>query len=194
MKRFAAAALAVGLGAALVGCNSFPWRHDIGTGPGPVDNAIFTKKEPQAADLVAYLNANAHKVQAVRCDRVAVDCKMGDQPPLGFDGLLACQKPRQFRLKGKLGGTDVVDLGSNDDEFWFWVGKADPHVFHCSYKDMATGQVSLGFPFNPDMVVCALNLAEYDPKANYQIVKDDRVINLIEPIKSMQGQDIFKVT
>jgi hypothetical protein len=193
MKRFTAAMIAVGFGVIVLGCNSFPIRRDLGPGPGPVDTAIFTKKEPQAADLVAYMNTNAQKVQSVRCDRVAVDCKAGDQT-IGFDGPLACQKPRQFRLKGKLGGTDVVDLGSNDDEFWFWVGKADPHVFHCSYKDMATGQVFLPFPFNPDMVVCALNMAEYDPKGQYQVLKDDKVINLIEPMKSMQGQDIYKVT
>jgi hypothetical protein len=194
MKRFTAATLLVGLGLGVLGCNSFPWRRD--PGPVPVDNTIFTKREPQVPELVAYMNSNAQKVQGVRCDRVVMDCKQGDQIPLGIDGMLACQRPRQFRLKGKVGGSDQVDIGSNDDEFWYWVGKADPHVFHCSYKDMATGQVFLPFPFNPDMVVCALNIAEYDPKAHYEMRKDkdNKVIELIEPTKSMQGQDVFKVT
>jgi hypothetical protein len=109
--------------------------------------------------------------------------------------MIACQKPRNFRLKGKVGGTDQVDIGSNGEEFWYWVGKADPHVFHCSYKDMAGGQVRVPFPFNPDMIVCALNIADYDPNAHYELRKlPPGGLELIEPTKSLQGQDVYKVT
>ena len=57
-----------------------------------------------------------------------MDCKQGNELPIGLDALLACQKPRDFRLKGSIGGKQVVDIGSNDDEFWYWIseiGQAD---------------------------------------------------------------------
>ncbi len=111
--------------------------------------------------------------------------------------MIACCDSRvNFRLKGSIGGKQVVDIGSNDDEFWYWISevKPTPYLFHCSYKDMATGQVRLPFPFNPDMIVCALNIADYNPNAHYDVKKGKDVIELIEPVKSMQGQDIYKVT
>jgi hypothetical protein len=197
MKHLLAATLCVGMGFGVVGCNIIqrtPDTPSADNGMDKLDKTVFAKREPQAADLVGYMNETARRVQGIHCNRVAIDVQQGDQPPLGIDGMLACQKPRQFRLKGKLAGSDVVDLGSNPDEFWYWVGKADPHVFHCAYKDMSTGQVQLPFPFNPDLIVYALNIGEYDPKAHYDVRRTKDTIELIEPTKSLQGQDIWKVT
>jgi hypothetical protein len=58
---------------------------------------------PDAGKLVAYMNDNAHRVTALRCDKVYVDCKQGNQS-VGLTGLMACQKPRYFRMKLDLAG------------------------------------------------------------------------------------------
>jgi hypothetical protein len=198
MKKVIAAVLFTALGFGVLGCNSFPWTRDRGgVASGGGSDGTFAKREPTAAELVAYLNDNARRVQAVKCTKVAVDCKQGNETPVGFDGMLMCEKPRNFRLKGKAVGKDVVDIGSNGDEFWFWITDprgADAPVYHCAYNDMKAGQARLPFPFNPDMVVCALNIAEYRPDANYTVRAGKDVIELIEPTKSLQGQDIYKVT
>ena len=56
---------------------------------------------------------------------------------------MACQKPRDFRLRAKILGTPAVDLGSNDQEFWYWISKVNPpHVYHCSYENLKTGKVT----------------------------------------------------
>jgi hypothetical protein len=197
MKRFTAAAIFLTLTLTVMGCNTFPWsRNTASTGVNTESNAVFVKREPQAQELVAYLNDNARRVQAVQALTVTMDCRQGNETPIGLDAKIACSRPKNFRLQGTVAGQPQVDIGSNDDEFWYWIGKADPHVFHCSYKDMSTGQVRLPFPFNPDMVVCALNMAEYNPNARYEVRVNNRenVVELIEPMKSMQGQDVFKVT
>jgi hypothetical protein len=196
MKRLTAAAIGFGLTLAVLGCNSIPWIRDNGNNNRDVDPA-FTKREPQAQDLVAVMNMNARKVQGIQSAKVALDVKQGNETPVGIDGMLACQKPRSFRLKGKAASADVADLGSNDNEFWFWVappGSGKPPVYHCDYKDMATGKVPLPFPFNPDVVLCALNIADYNPNAQYRVQSNQQVIELIEATKSLQGQDITKVT
>src|SRR5436309_9649894 len=135
----------VGVGLLLVaaGCNH--WRPNGDTGVTPV--AVSNTGRPDAASLVAYLNNNARLVQCVQSTRVAMDCKEGNQA-VGVDGMLVCQKPRNFRLKGQVLGKPAVDIGSNDGEFWYWISEAKPvpYVFHCSYEELGRGNVRLPFP------------------------------------------------
>ena len=50
-----------------------------------------------------------------------------------------------------------ADIGSNDDEFWFWVNnKQDKRVYVCSYEDVDRTRLSAGF--QPDWIVEAMGL------------------------------------
>ncbi len=171
----------------LFGCNHTPIIRDGNTPPPATD------KVPEAAALVNYLNQNAAKVQTVRA-KIDMDCKAGNQS-IALYGNMACQKPRDFRLKANvIGGTPVADFGSNSNEFWYWISKADPpHVYFCSYRDLGTGKVRVPFPFQPDMVVTALGIADYDPKANYQVKASAKTVELIQDGVSPTGQAVKKV-
>jgi len=180
----------IGLGLAIVllasGCNNWPHTR--------TEEAHIPAEVPGVPQLVGYLNDNARRVQAIQCPQVAIDCKQGNQRA-GLDGMLVCQKPRNFRLRAKLFGQPAVDIGSNDSEFWYWISKADPpYVFHCAYQDLSQGNVAMPFPFQPDMVVAALGLAEYDPNKKYEVRPYDRYLELIESTTSPQGQPVQKVT
>jgi hypothetical protein len=155
---------------------------------------------PTAAALVEYMNQNAERIkegQAVQSTRVSINCSQGRQS-VGLEGMMVCQYPRNFRLKANLLGQPGADVGSNNDEFWYWISKADPpYVFHCSHADLQQGKVRrLPFPFQPDMVVNALGLAHYDDKKNYEVKvgANHRTIELIEEATSPQGEPIRKVT
>jgi hypothetical protein len=150
---------------------------------------------PDAPRLVAYLNDNARRVQAVECDKVSIDCKQGDQS-IGLDGLMACQKPRSFRLKLKALSKPGADIGSTDQEFWFWISKTEPipYVFHCSYQDLARTNVEMPFPFQPDMIMSALGIAEYDPNKKYEVKPNGNTLELIEQATSPAGQPITRLT
>lgn len=182
----------VALLAAVVGCNVVsPHRRDAGGNPPPVDGRL-----PLTKDLVEYLNRNADKVgdNALRCTNVSIDCKANSQT-VGLGGMMMCQKPRNFRLTAKVLSQPTVDIGSNKDEFWYWISKADPpYLFHCSYDALAKG-VNVPFPFQPDMVVTALGIAQYDPNRRYELNAPPKAnyYELIESIKSPQGQSIQKV-
>jgi hypothetical protein len=183
----------VGLGAALLagGCTHWPGlRRDQPERPLPA-----TAEAPPAANLVAYLNTNARLVQAVQCDEVAMDCMQGRQA-VGLDGKLVCQKPRDFRLKANLLGQPAVDIGSNDNEFWYWISKIEPvpYVFHCGYAELARGNVRMPFPFQPDMVVAALGIQEYDPAKAYEVKATPSTFELVESTTTPQGQPAQKVT
>src|SRR5437870_4026971 len=81
-------------------------------------------RQPTAASLVAYLNENSRQVQAMSCQDVTLDCR-DDKQSGSAAGRMDCQKPRNFRLTAKVVGQPLVDIGSNEQEFWFWLGKAD---------------------------------------------------------------------
>jgi hypothetical protein len=197
MKRLIGLALLTVLGLSVASCSWMPGTRNNNTGVGTEKVAVFTAREPKAADLVEFQNANARRVQAVQCNKVEMDVRQGTDSPIGISAMLVCEKPRNFRLKGVIVGNPAVDIGSNGDEFWFWT--KDPNggespLYRCGYTDMASGQARMPIPFNPDMVACMLNIAEYKPNARYEVRQDAKVIELIEPTKSLQGQDVFKVT
>jgi hypothetical protein len=192
----AAATLAVLMLA--LGCNIAPHRRDNPpSAPAPVaDNAM-----PMAENLVRYLNANAQRIregEAISCANVPIDVH-ADGQRVGVNGKLMCQAPRNFRLTAVLLGNPAVDIGSNKDEFWYWISKNQPpYLFHCSYEALARG-VSIPFPFQPDMAVTALGLSKYDETKRYEVRRGDNkkgppTIELIEQTVSAQNQPIQKIT
>ncbi len=148
---------------------------------------------PPAADLVRYLNQNVYKVQAVQSTQVIIDAKHGLKPAISMDGLLACQKPLNFRLKVKAFGKPGADLGSNNEEYWFWTSQDDPPtVYHCSHQERP--QVQLAIPVKPEMIITALGLAEYDPGRAYDVKRRGDTLELIESTTDQAGKRIQKVT
>lgn len=172
----------------LAGCNILPGTRD-NRPPVPPQ----TDRKPDVPALVNYLNKNAERVQNVRA-KVDIDCKQGRQS-VGLGGQLACQKPRDFRLKASVLGKPAVDIGSNEGEFWYWISQANPpHVYHCSYRDLSTGKVNVPFPFHPEMVVAALGMAEYDPRGKYELKEHARTVELIQDTTAPTGQTVKRIT
>lgn len=182
---------AAGVGAVLLlaGCNQLfhkTTNPEVATQPLPRDLT--------AAKLVAYLNDNAAKVQTVRCNGLDLDCKQGFQS-VHLTANMACQKPNGFRLLAKSGISDEVDLGSNSQEFWFWVKRNEPpYLFHCAYDDFRRGNVALPFPFQPEWIIEAMGISQYDPAKEYKVVPKGTTIELQEVAQSPQGRPMKKVT
>jgi hypothetical protein len=98
-------------------------------------------------------------------------------------------------MTAALFGNPEVDLGSNDQEFWFWIKRADPpRQYYCTYKDLEEGRVRhLPFPFQPEWILEAMGLGQYGPATRYQLVVEPEVYKLVERTKSPQGTDVRKV-
>ena len=112
---------------------------------------------------------------------------------------LFCEKPRDFRLRAKVAGQPAVDIGSNNDEFWFWISQGKDQdgvarVHYCSYQDMSAGKARMPFPFQPDMIVAALGLGEYDADKEYSLKEEANTVSLVEKTVSAQGQPVQRVT
>jgi hypothetical protein len=184
----------VGLGAVLllVGCKTWGFAHDRGNPPPPPRANAET---PDAATLVGYLNDNARRLQSVESPDVFITARGGEMKG-GLTGKLSCQKPRSLRLQAIFMGSQAVDLGSNDQEFWYWFKQGEPnYLMHCSYQDLSAGNAKIPFPFQPDWILATLGMAEYDPNAKYVLNKDNpRTLELVEQTTSPQGVPLRKVT
>ena len=175
----------------VLGCSLLPGVRDNIKPPPPATAAPGSK--PTVESLVEYLNQQASRVQNLRAT-VDIDAKGGTQV-IGLSGRIAAQKPLQFRLMADVLAKSMVDIGSNNDEFWYWIARDDPpYLYHCAYKDLATGKVNVPFPFQPDMVLAALGMAEYDPKAKYELRKQERVWELVQSTVSANGQKVTRIT
>ena len=89
-------------------------------------------------------------MESMKSTQVQIDAKQGAEA-IGLEGTLFCQKRRNFRLRAKALGQPAVDIGSNDEEFWFWISQAKDEdnvarVHYCSYKDMAAGKAACRSP------------------------------------------------
>lgn len=175
---------------ALTGCES--WKRKNQTeGPDlrPKDQAYGP---PTTEKLVGYLNREADKLAIIESDDVDLVTHVQGKRMPKLVSFMVCEKPRGFRLMGDAAGSTWVDIGSNNDRFWFWVKDGDAPLYHCSYTDYEKG-VPLPLPFQPEWVVQALGMAKYDPAKPYQIEPKGSTIELIEETK-VNGVAVKKVT
>jgi hypothetical protein len=181
----------VGLGVVLwSGCNTFrPSRT-----AAPPERGLAVDEPNSAARVVAALNDNARRIQTLKCNDVDMTCSQGIEA-YNLRAALVCQKPRNFRLNGKVMQSTIVDMGSNDQEFWWWISKANPpHLYHCSHDEFARSQGRIQLPFQPDWVMEALGMAEFDPRKNYQLTAKGNTLELLELALAPDGRQVRKVT
>lgn len=193
------ALICCGLLLAVSGCN---WFHDniLNREKKQVSSADRPSKEA----LVSYLNRESAKVDTLQVNSLGIEASMGlgVARSIALNGTLEAQKPRNFRMEGYYPGakTDVVDLGSNEREFWFWVtemGRSSepPYLYHCSHTDLP--KATLPLPVHPDWIMEALGMASapVNPaNVRMEFSKDGKTIELSEPTRSPQGQSMYKVT
>jgi hypothetical protein len=185
----------LGLLALTAGCKIF--------NPGAETAAVTGPKwsgPPKADDLVAYLNRNAQPVTSIEAPKALVTAKQGGESPIDLDSYLACQKgragtPPNFRLQSYVVGNEEVDIGSNSQEFWFWIKRGAPYVYHCSYADYpeVAKRGAMPFPVQPEWVVEAMGMAEYDPRAKYEVNESKTTYDLVQRTRSPRGTEMAKV-
>jgi hypothetical protein len=77
---------------------------------------------------------------------------------------IALDRPQRFRLQSHSLRGPEVDLGSNDQLFWFWVRQAQPpHLYFCRHEQFATSPLRRQIPIEPAWLIEALGLVHFDP-------------------------------
>jgi hypothetical protein len=162
--------------------------------PGGTVNPL-PAEVPSREDLVAYLNNNSSNIPGITSDDVSLTCYAGSPVGVPVGAKLRAQGPRGFRMIATALGNAEVDLGSNDQEFWYWIRRGEPYQFFCAYQALEEGRVKvMPFPFQPDWILEAMEMGRYGPAEKYEeVVVDNEQLKLIEKTKSPQGVPVRKV-
>ncbi|MCE9530781.1 MAG: hypothetical protein K8T89_06610 [Planctomycetes bacterium] len=175
----------------LSGCEWMKKGHK--QGPGPVNNLKDQGYGPPTAEqLVSYLNKEADRLTSLESSDISIVTTVQKQRLPGLTGFMVAEKSRNFRLTGDALSTQYVDIGSNNNQFWFWVKDGDAPLYYCSYDNYEKG-VKLPMPFQPEWVVQALGMAKYDPTRSYKVELKRDTYELIENT-TVQGQPVRKIT
>jgi hypothetical protein len=189
--RFLSAFLCLAMLVPFLGCESGGKRIIFGPTPAPTPSPAGV---PSAEALVEYLNDNARRIQGLRC--VDVDVEASQKiTSVNVRAKMMSMKPRSFLMTASALGNSMLDLGSNDNEFWFWFSKApEPYQFYCSYKDFEEGKVTrFPFPFQPDWIMESLGMGPYGPASKYTLEHDATTLKLVEKTRTPQGMAVRKV-
>jgi hypothetical protein len=162
----------------------------------PPPPAMLSTTDKPTPDLLIRnsLNRNADLMRSLDVRDLEMDITGGGQS-VGVSGTLYCQQPRNFHLRAKVLGNQVTSIGSNDQEFWYWIKEnKPPDLYHCSYTDLARGGVRLPFPVQPEWVMEALGMAHYDAsRGNFSVEMHGATFELVEQTVSLQNQPVKKV-
>lgn len=145
--------LFVGSGAT---CNKF--TRAPATNPAPV--AFYGT--PTLEQVVRVINSNTSRVQQLQ----STSGKLSVAGLPALQANLALERPQRFRLQagfGLTGGTEL-DLGSNDELFWFWAKRNDPEaVYYARHAEFHGGTANEVLPLPPQWLITTLGLIELQP-------------------------------
>jgi hypothetical protein len=165
-------------------------RGSLATKPRPVgertlDVDAFVREHNRNADLVQSLQAKP---------TIAVKGKLMHAQA---DGRLGMVRPGNFKLEvsGPTGQTQA-NIGSNDEEFWFWVQSNDDRsIYWCKYDDLESS--ALAVTYQPDWIIGALGLKPITPEeaAAIRVEKTDdpNCSAVIFPPARSQGESYLRM-
>ena len=116
-------------------------------------------------------------------------------PGISLD--LAYEQPRRFRLRA---GTAItgqeLDLGSNDELFWFWTKQnPQPSIFFARHEAFAQSPNRSLIPIEPLWIADALGLPRFDPRHFHEgpTAKGNGLLEIRSRIPAADGE-LTKIT
>jgi hypothetical protein len=153
--------------------------------------------------LVAHLNRNIQGsattsgVASWRCTNVKITAS-GMPPGISVPASIAVEAPRNFRLRVSepLTRVEMLDMGSNHEQFWFWAKDANPpQVVTVSHSDLPAAQRELRVPFDPDWLMEVMGVIPIDAsKVTLSRGRADApTLELISETPTLDGTPVRKV-
>lgn len=168
------------------GCASGPFARNN------VAPQTYTGGPPRVEQVITHLNQQCRPIHSVEFHNVSINLKQGSQT-MGVNGMLAYEKPRNFRLQASAALGTLADVGSNSEEFWFWFKEGEAPLYRCAHSDLARVR-NLAIPVHPDWIAEALCVQEFGSPEQYQTKLVGQKIELTSQTTGPQGQPLQKVT
>ncbi len=130
----------------------------------PVPRAL--PNAPSLADVVRVVNDNSGRVQSLYTTSATISSPL--VPSL--NAVVALDRPQKFRLRAETSFTGPeVDLGSNEELFWFWVRRNQPPaLYFCRHEQFGASPLRKIIPVEPAWLIEALGLVSFDPNVQHE--------------------------
>jgi hypothetical protein len=119
--------------------------------------------------VVAAVNQNATRIASYQTNNASITVPGVPGIPL-LRGNIAAQQPGKVRLQASTALTgSEVDLGANDELFWFWVKRNEPPALYFSRHDQFAGTAAQQvLPIEPQWLIDALGLMQFSPHDRHE--------------------------
>jgi len=143
------------------GCN---WSQLVTQYTAPMPRVL--PPSPTLEQVVEVVNRNSRQIQSFSTNQAKLT---GPGLPT-LRASVAWERPKRFRLRAETALTGPeVDLGSNDELFWFWIRRNQPPaVYFARHDQFADSPVRQVIPIEPAWLVEALGITEFDPDLPHQ--------------------------
>jgi hypothetical protein len=143
--------------ALLPGCHWNPFRRST-VQSSPV---AFATGQPTLEELTQAINANTARVRSLQAQGATL--RAPGAPVIQGD--LALERPQRLRFRAGTTFTGPeVDIGSNDELFWFWTRRApQPALFFARHAQYAASPIRQQIPVEPSWLIEGLGLTELNP-------------------------------
>lgn len=148
------------------------WTSKLAGTKSPFDKNAPCALPPEATkdEVIAYLNKNvlgdgdrpgltswSSSIKVTATGMAGIETK----------GEIAVAAPRNLRLNvfQPVSKNLVMDLGSNDEQFWLWSQEEKQQVMTCRHDDfaMALTELNMPLPFHPDWMMEVFGVIPLDP-------------------------------
>jgi len=168
--------------ATLSGCHWFQRRTVLEPTP------IVFPQAPTLEQLATAVNANTERVQTLQTRDARL--LLRGLPAVSLD--MAYQQPRRLRLRAGTGLTgQELDLGSNDDVFWFWARQnPQPALFYARHDQFAASPNRGLIPIEPLWIVDAMGLPKFDPNHRHEgpIARGNGIMEIRTRVPAADGE------
>ncbi len=148
----------------------------------------FTQK-PALEDIIYVVNANTQRVQRLQTENATL--RVDGIPAMRAN--LAFEQPTNFRLLAQLSqftGREL-DLGSNQDVFWFWVRRdTQRSVYFARHEMFASSPARDLIPLEPNRLIDTLGLVYLEPTGQHSgpIDRADGLVEITSRLTSPRGE------
>lgn len=117
-------------------------------------------EHPTTQDVIQVVNANSALIRSL----YTTDATMSVPGAPSLRANLALERQKKLRLRAETALTGAeVDMGSNDELFWFWVRRnPPPTLYYCRHDKFATSAAKQIVPVDPEWLLDAIGLVTFD--------------------------------
>ncbi len=143
------------------------FRNPFSTAGPPAPDVLV--RGASLDQIIAAVNRNAQLIQSYQTHNASISIPGALGIPT-LRGNIAVERPGRVRLEASTALTGPeVDLGSNEELFWFWVKRNQPPAVYFARHWQAVGSAAQQLmPIEPQWLVDALGMAEFRGSDQHQ--------------------------